>query len=92
MLKLGVLRLLAVLTFGIAVPYVLNRLSRSIGRPLLLGAAIVLGLAYGALKADNPWSGDGLASNLRLMALSAAALAGYAGVSIAAARAIARQM
>ena len=92
MLRLGFLRLLAVLTFGVAIPYGLYRLSRAIGLPFLIGAAIAVGLAYGALKADNPWSGDGLASNLRLMALSAFALAAYVGASVAAARAAAKRL
>jgi hypothetical protein len=91
MLRFGFLRFLAVLTFGIAVPYGLYRLSRAVGLPLLIGAAIALGLAYGALKADNPWSGDGLAKNLRLVGISASALAAYVGLSVAAARAVARR-
>lgn len=92
MLRLGFLRLLAVVTFGFAIPYGLYRLSRLIGLPLLFAAAIVLGLAYGALKADNPWSGDGLASNLKLMSLSAFVLAAYVGVSVAATRAVAKRL
>ncbi len=92
MLRLGVLRLFAILIFGIAIPFGLYRLSRAIGLPLLIGAAIALGLAYGAFKADNPWSGDGLAKYLRLVGISAAALAAYVGLSVAAARAVARRL
>ncbi len=92
MLRLGVLRLFAILIFGIAIPFGLYRLSRAIGLPMLIGAAIALGLAYGAFKADNPWSGDGLAKNLRLVGISAAALAAYVGLSVAAARAVARRL
>ncbi len=92
MLKLGVLRLSAILIFAIAIPFELFRLSRVVGLPLVIGAAIALGLAYGALKADNPWSGDGLAKNLRFVAISAGALAAYVGLSVAAARAVARRL
>ena len=80
----------ALLVFGLVVPFALYRLSRLVGLPLMIAAAFFLGLAYGALKADHPWSGEGLASNLFLMAVSALALALYAGLSVAAARAISR--
>jgi hypothetical protein len=92
MLKFGVLRLFAILIFGVAIPFGLYRLGRVVGLPLMIAAAIALGLAYGALKADNPWSGDGLAKNLRLVAISAAALAAYVGLSVAAARAVAKHL
>ncbi len=92
MLKIGFLRVLAVLVLGIALPYGLYRLSRAVGAPALVAAAVALGLAYGAIKADNPWSGDGLGSNLTLMGVSAAILAVYVGLSVAAARAIAKRL
>ena len=92
MLRIGFLRGLAVLVFVILVPFGLYRLSRAMGVPLMIAAAIALGLAYGAVKADNPWSGDGLTSNLKLMAVSAAAVSGYVAVSVLAARAIARRL
>jgi hypothetical protein len=92
MLRLGFVRLLAVLVFGIALPYGLWRLNRHFGLALMIGAAVALGLAYGALKADNPWSGDGLADNLRLMGVSAFVLAAYVGVSVWAVRVVARSV
>lgn len=90
MLRLGLFRVLAVLILGVALPYGLFRLSRAIGAPLTIAGAVAIGLAYGAIKADNPWSGDGLAANLRVMAISAAVLAAYAGASVAAVRAVSR--
>ena len=90
MLRFGFLRLLAALVFGLLVPYALYRLARAIGLPLLIAGAVAVGLAYGAVKADNPWTGDGLAGNLRLMAVSALAIAAYVGVSVTVARAAAR--
>ena len=91
MLRLGFLRVLALLVFGIAIPYGLFKLSRATGLAWLIAGAAALGVAYGALKADNPWSGDGLSGNLRLMAVSAAVVGGYVAVSVAAARAIAKR-
>ena len=92
MLRLGLVRLLAVATFGIAIPYALYRLSHAVRLPAMIGVAVALGLVYGAIKADNPWSGDGLAGNLRLMAVSAFVLAAYVGVSVSAARAVAKRL
>jgi hypothetical protein len=92
MLKIGFLRVLAVLALGIALPYGLYRLSRAVGALAVIVAAVALGLAYGAIKADSPWSGDGLQVNLRLMVVSAAVLGVYVGLSVAAARAIAKRL
>ncbi len=92
MLRFGLLRLLAVLIFGLLVPYALYGLSRAIGLPLLIAAAVAVGLAYGAVKADQAWTGDGLSANLQLMTISAAVLAAYVGISVGAARAIARAL
>lgn len=90
MVKIGLLRLLALLVFGVAVPYGLWKLSRAIGLPVVVALAVATGLAYGAIKADNPWSGDGLTANLQVMAISAAVLGAYAIVSVIAARGVAR--
>ena len=90
MLRFGLFRLLAVLVFGVVIPWATVRLSRTIGAPLTLVGAAALGLAYGAIKADHPWAGEGLADNLQLMGLSVAVIVGYAGVSLAAARALVR--
>jgi hypothetical protein len=91
-LRFGLVRVLAVLILGIVLPYGLFRLSRAIGPALVIAGAVAIGLAYGAIKADNPWSGDGLSANLRIVAVSAAVLGAYAGVSIAAARTIAARL
>jgi len=90
MLKIGVVQLLAVALFGFVIPFGLYRLSRRIGAPLLLILAVAIGLGYGALKAENPWSGDGVLGNLRLMAVSALALLAYAGLAVAAASLVAK--
>ena len=64
------------------IPISAYRLERRIGFRPVLGLAVVAGLAYGALKADNPWSGQGLSKNLSLMLLSAFALVAYAALSL----------
>jgi hypothetical protein len=88
MLKIGLVRLLWLAFIGLVIPLGAYRLSSRIGTLLLL--AVAIGLGYGALKADNPWSGDGLVANLGLMAVSALALAAYAGASVGVARLIAK--
>ncbi len=92
MLRFGFVRILALLALGIVVPFGLYRLSRAVGLPLTIAAAVALGLIYGAIKADNPWSGDGLVINLRLMGVSAAAIAAYVAISVAAVREIAKRL
>ena len=89
MLKLGLKPLLAILVFGIAVPFALHKAALRIGAPLLILLAAALGLGYGALKADNAWNGQGLMDNLRLMAICAMVAAAYVGLSLGAAKALA---
>jgi hypothetical protein len=90
MLKIGLVRLLWIALFGVVIPFGLYRLSRRTGVALLLVLAVAIGLAYGALKADNPWSGDGLLPNLTLMATSALVVAAYVGLSVGAAKGVAK--
>jgi hypothetical protein len=77
--------------FGFAIPYTLYRLSRALGLPILVASAFALGLAYGSVKADHAWTGNGLQANVALMALSALALMAYVSASILAARALAKR-
>ena len=90
MLRFGLFRLFAILLFGIAIPFAIHRLSRLVGLWPILAAAFAAGLAYGALKADNAWSGAGLADNLLLMATSALVLVAYVALCFVAAKAVAR--
>ncbi len=90
MLKIGLVRLLGLALFAVVTPLGLYRLSRRIGTPILLILAVATGLGYGALKADNPWNGDGLFGNLLLMATSALVLLVYVGVAVGAAAALAK--
>ncbi len=90
MLKIGFVRLLAVALFVFVIPFGAYRLSRRMGTPLVLILAVAIGLGYGTLKAENPWSGDGLLGNLRLMAVSALVLLAYAGLAVGAASLVAK--
>ena len=92
MLRFGFVRILAILLVGIAIPFALYQVSRRIALPVLIAVAVGLGLAYGAIKADGPWSGDGLFQNLQLMSVSAAALAAYVWLSVVVARQIAKRL
>jgi hypothetical protein len=90
MLKFGLVQLLVLALFGLVIPFFAFRLSRRIGVRLLLLLAVAIGLGYGALKAENPWFGDGLVGNLTLMAASALALLAYVGLAVAGATIVAR--
>lgn len=90
MFRFGLFRFFAVLLFGIAVPFAIHRLSRLVGLWPILAVAFAAGLAYGALKADNAWSGAGLADNLLLMAACALVLLAYVVLSFVAVKAVLR--
>ncbi len=89
MLKIGLFRLLGLVLLGVIIPFFAYRLSRLIGTRLVLVLAVAVGLVYGAVKADNPWSGDGLFGNLTLMATSAVVVFAYVGLTVGVAAAIA---
>ena len=89
MLKIGLFRLFWVALFGLVIPFGVYKLSCRIGVRLLLLLAVAIGLGYGALKAEHPWSGSGLAGNLTLMAASALVLLAYAGLAVGVGRAVA---
>ena len=63
---------------------------RRIGLWSLLVAALVIGLGYGAIKADNSWSGHGLLGNLWLMATTGLAVLAYVALSVGATAFIAK--
>jgi hypothetical protein len=90
MLKIGILRLLALVVFGLIAPLALYHLRRRIGLRFLLVLAFLVGLGYGALKAENPWAGKGVAGNLALMATSGVAVLAYVAISVGAAGLIAK--
>ena len=90
MFRIGVVPLLAIALFGIAIPFGAYRISRRIGLLPLLAMALAIGFGYGALKAENPWSGPGLSSNLALMGASGLALLAYVAAVVGAASLVAK--
>jgi len=83
--KIGILSIAAILLFGLIIPFAAYRLARRIGLRLLLALALAVGLGYGALKSDEPWTGQGLVENLALMLASALIVVLYVGLSVGAA-------
>jgi hypothetical protein len=68
MAMLGLSPALIVVVFGIVAPFFIFRFGRLIGFAPLLALAFVLGLGYGAVKAEYPWVADGLIGNVAFMA------------------------
>ena len=81
MARIGLYPALIIVVFGVVAPFFVFKLGRVIGFAPLLILAFVLGLAYGAVKADYPWVANGLIGNLAFMGGSAFLLVGYAAVS-----------
>ena len=84
MARLGLYPALIVVVFGVIAPFFIFKFGRLIGFAPLLALAFVLGLGYGAVKAEYSWYGDGLIGNLVFMAASVFILAVYAAVSYSA--------
>jgi len=70
MARIGLYPALIIVVFGIVAPFFIFKLGRFVGFPLLLGLACVIGLAYGALKAEYSWYGQGALGNAMFMAAS----------------------
>ena len=62
--KIGILSIAPIVLFGLIIPFAAYRLARRIGLRLLIAFALAVGLGYGALKSDEPWSGQGLVENV----------------------------
>jgi hypothetical protein len=81
MARIGLYPALIVVVFGIVAPFFVFKLGRLIGFAPLLVLAFVLGLGYGAVKAEYPWVANGLIGNVAFMGGSAFLLVGYAAAS-----------
>ncbi len=84
MARIGLYPALIVVVFGIVAPFFIFKFGRLIGFAPLLALAFVLGLGYGAVKADYPWVANGTLGNIAFMAGSAFILVAYAVVSYSA--------
>jgi hypothetical protein len=79
--RIGVFSTLIIVFFGFVVPFFIFKLCRWIDFRLFLGLTFLIGLLYGALKAEYPWSGNGILGNAALMAASGLVLAAYVALS-----------
>ena len=84
MARIGLYPALIIVVFGIVAPFFIFRFGRLIGFAPLLVVAFVLGLGYGAVKAEYPWVANGALGNIAFMAASAFILVVYAAVSYSA--------
>jgi hypothetical protein len=89
MARIGLYSSLVIVCFGIVVPFFIFKLGRFIGFAPLLALAAMIGLGYGAVKADYPWS-EGAFGNAVFMAASVVAWVAYFALSYGAARLISR--
>ena len=83
MARIGLYPALIVI-FGIVAPFFIFRFGRLIGFAPLLALAFLIGLGYGAAKAEYPWYGRGSVGNAMFTAASAVFLVVYAAVGYSA--------
>jgi hypothetical protein len=89
MARIGLYSSLIVVAFGVVVPFLIFQLGRLIGFAPLLALAFLVGLGYGALKAEYPWS-EGSLGNAMFMAASVVGWIAYVALSYGAASFITR--
>ena len=71
MARIGLYPALIVVVLGIVAPFFIFKFGRLIGFAPLLFLAFLLGLGYGAVKAEYPWVANGTLGNVAFMAASA---------------------
>lgn len=84
MTRLGLYPALIVVILGVIAPFFIFRFGRFIGFAPLLALALVLGIGYGAVKAEYPWVANGFLGNVAFTAGSAFILVIYAAVAYSA--------
>ena len=84
MARIGLYPALIIVFFGVIAPFFIFKLGRLIGFAALLALAFVLGLGYGAVKAEYPWVANGLIGNVAFMAASTFFFVIYAAVAYSA--------
>ncbi len=90
MARIGLYSSLIIVVFGVVVPFFIFRLGRLIGFAPLLALAFLVGLGYGAVKAEYPWDERGSLGNAMFMAASVVAWVVYFALSYGAASFISR--
>ncbi len=89
MARIGLYSSLVIVVFGVVVPFFIFKLGRLIGFAPLLALAVLVGLGYGALKAEYPWS-EGWVGNAMFMAASVVGWVAYIALSYGAVRFVSR--
>jgi hypothetical protein len=84
MARIGLYSSLIIVAFGVVAPFFIFKLCRFIGFAPLLALAFLVGLGYGAAKAEYPWVANGLTGNVVFMAASAFIFVVYAAISYSA--------
>jgi hypothetical protein len=84
MARIGLYPSLIIVAFGVVVPFFIFKLGRLIGFAPLLALAFLIGLGYGAVKAEYPWVENGALGNIAFMAGSAFILVLYAAIGYSA--------
>ena len=79
--RLGLYPALIIVVFGVVAPFFIFKLGRLVGFAPLLALAFLLGLGYGAVKAEYHWYGNGLVGNVAFMAASTLILVAYVAIS-----------
>ena len=86
MARIGLYPSLIIVVFGVVVPFFIFKLGRSIGFMPLLALAVLVGLGYGGVKVEYPWS-EGSLGNAMFMTASVLAWVAYVALSYSAAQA-----
>jgi hypothetical protein len=89
MARIGLYPSLIIVAFGVVAPFFIFKLGRLIGFMPLLALAFLVGLGYGAVKAEYPWS-EGSLGNAMFMAASVLGWIAYVALSYSAASFISR--
>jgi len=82
---------LAILLFGIVIPATVSHIARWIGSFGAIVFAFALGLAYGAVKSADTWSGEASAKALTFALACAFIPAAYTALCLGVARLVARK-
>ncbi len=90
MARIGIYSSLIIVAFGVVVPFFIFKLGRLIGFAPLLALAFLVGIGYGAVKAEHPWDEKGSLGNTMFMAASVLGWVCYVALSYGAASFISR--
>jgi hypothetical protein len=88
--RIGLYPSLIIVVFGVVAPFFIFKLGRWIGFKAFLALTVFIGLAYGAVKAEYPWYGNGIVGNAMFMAASVLVLVAYVALSYGAASLVSR--